>query len=405
MTKWNYLKSIIKSEPKEVYDTWQSLGSIKLNSNTKYYAANTFFKVEVETQPDEIPCDLGGALVYCVNSYQVVPNKFPEINWKDMTVEKISQMVMSQNGIISPFFKVIALPKEIESVEGSELAEGFIPYSKMPSSSTVTISDDDLIVLLTECGVPFLRLDELEYDRETILQYMIKPALTDFYTYFPIIEEENLGPIGAGVDFDFPLPENAHGAIPYYVLGTAGKGVAAGRGAGSPFAMYSEMMMWGGGIGTGGGFGGGISYRKPVPGFTGAAAGQLDAQLQGLQAAQGYTNYFRREKVRKYRNKEDGLLHIKGFSTVGGTLCVKWLCHSYDWDDIDFELLGTCRDHCKAVILRNLGMLNHLIKSDTPGAIDFSLYNTRADQLDEKSIEKWKVSPTNYRFAIMRGGL
>lgn len=78
--------------------------------------------------------------------------------------------------------------------------------------------------------------------------------------------------------------------------------------------------------------------------------------------------------------------------------------HSYDYDDLEYELEPTFRDHAKAMILRNLGMLRNLLKSDIPGGIDFSMYITRADKLDEISIEKWKASKTNYRFAIMRGG-
>lgn len=400
MTKWNYLKNLAKDNPADLQKTWVSLGEQKYNSKTKVYNANSLFKVNTDKG------DLANALIYCITTYNV-SDKFPSINWDEMTVEETSQMVSTDNGVISPFFKVIALQDVLAPYLNVEVEDSFIPFKNMRVSESVVIDEDDLITLMTETGAPFVRLDEYEWDestREVIERYILKPAFKDFYTYFPIVEEENLGNIGAGCDFDFPLPQGAHGAIPYFVLGTSGTGVAASKGAGSPFAIYSEMMQWGGGVGTGGGFGGGVSYRKPVPGFTGIASGQLDARLQGMQAAQGYTNYFRAEKVKKYRNKEDGKLHIKGFSTVGGTLCVKWLMHSYDYDDLEYELEPTFRDHAKAMILRNLGMLRNLLKSDIPGGIDFNMYITRADKLDEISIEKWKTYKTNYRFAIMRGG-
>lgn len=396
MTKWNYLKNLVETRPEEVQKTWIALGSQIYNSNTKIYNSNSFFKV------NETNGDLANALIYCLQTY-TVSNKFPNINWSEMTVETVSQMVSTQNGIISPFFKVIALEEQLISVQSVIPEDDFIPFKNLKATNEVTIDDDQLIILLTETGAPFVRLDEYEWDeatREVISKYMLKPAFDDFYTYFPIIEEECLGQIGANVDFDFPLPEGAHGAIPYYVLGSSGG--ALGRGAGSPFAFYNETILAGGaGQGT---FGKGISYRKPVPGFTGGAS-QVDARLQALQAAQGLTNYFRRERVKKYRNKEDGLLHIKGFSTVGGTLCVKWLMHSYDYNDLEFELEPTFRDHAKAMILRNLGMLRGMLKIDIPGTIDFSQYISRADKLDELSIEKWKVMKTNYKFAILRGGL
>jgi hypothetical protein len=55
--------------------------------------------------------------------------------------------------------------------------------------------------------------------------------------------------------------------------------------------------------------------------------------------------------------------------------------------------------------MRNLGMLRAMVKSDLPGNIDFSLYNTRADSLEQKVIDKWEKSATNYSFSAMRGGL
>lgn len=397
MVKWNYLKNLVETNPEEVQKTWISLGSQSYNSKTKIYNANSLFKVK------ENEGDLANALIYCISTY-TVSKQFPQIEWKDMTVETVSQMVSTQNGIISPFFKVIALQNQLLSVQTVEPEDDFIPFKNLKSKNDIIIDDDDLIILMTETGAPFIRLDEYEWDestREVISKYMLKPAFDDFYTYFPIIEEECLGQIGANVDFDFPLPEGAHGAIPYYVLGAGGSGAALSSGAGSPFAFYNETMQASGGQGT---FGRGLSYRKPVPGFTGGAS-QIDARLQALQAAQALANYHRREKVKKYRNKEDGLLHIKGFSTLGGTLCVKWLMHSYDYNDLEFELTPTFRDHAKANILRNLGMLRNLMRSDIPGAIDFSQYISRADKLDELSIEKWKVMKTNYKFAIMRGGL
>lgn len=399
MTKWNYLKNLADTDPEALQKTWVALGEQKYSSKTKVYNANSLFKVNTDSG------DLADALIYCITTY-TVSDKFPSIEWSEMTVEEASQMVSTDNGVISPFFKVIALQDTLAPYLDVTVEDDFIPFKSMRVTESVTIDEDDLITLMTETGAPFVRLDEYEWDestRDVLERYILKPAFRDFYTYFPIIEEENLGNIGAGCDFDFPLPTGAHGAIPYFVLGGAGS-VCGSKSSGSPFAMYSEMMMWGGGTGTGGAFGGGVSYRKPVPGFTGAAAGQLDAQLQGLQAAQGYTNYFRVEKLKKYRNKEDGKLHIKGFTSVGGTLCVKWLMHSYDYDDLEYELEPTFRDHAKAQILRNLGMLRNLLKSDIPGGIDFNMYITRADKLDEASIEKWKTSKTNYRFAIMRGG-
>jgi hypothetical protein len=160
-------------------------------------------------------------------------------------------------------------------------------------------------------------------------------------------------------------------------------------------------MMYGGGMMSGGGFGRGVSYRKPVPGFVGLQ--QADANMNMRAAQQGYVNYFRREHVRTI--KENGKRYCIGYSTVGGSVNVKWLCCSYDFDDIKFSIRTDFRNLGKAAILRNLGMLRALVKSDVPGAIDFSLYNSRADTLEQKVIEKWEKQASNLALSVMRGGL
>lgn len=395
MSKLTYLLGL-KDSPEgraEIRDTWAALGKIIYNSNTKIYTANTIFKLDADGAP------LNGAILYCQGTYTVDGEDFPLLDWKTIKDEDAENLVSTYQGVMSPFFKILCKAEDIPTYEDFPEDETLLPFAGMKSSPIVDMSDDDLIVLLTELGVPFLRLDELEYDRDTILQYMVKPALDDYYSFFPIIQEETIGHYAGGAEFEIPLPKGAYGGILYYVLGTSGASAGYGSGA---FALYREQMMYGG-TGNQGMFGHGLTYRKQVPGFTGMASGMIDARLQGMQSAQGYANLYRREKYRKIR--KDGKLYAKGYSTIGGCLCAKWFLNSYNWDDIEFEMLPTVRAHVKANILRNLGMLRSMIKSDLPGNIDFSVYQSRADSLDEQSIRKWEASSTNQRFAIMRGGL
>lgn len=396
MSKLTYLLGLKDTEEgrAEIRDTWAALGKIVYNTNTKIYTANTIFKVEADKGP------LNGAIVYCQGTYTVDGEDFPLIEWNDATIESTEDAVSTYQGVMSPFFKVLVTAQDIPSYEDFPEDETLLPFAGMKEAPVVDIDDDDLVILLTECGVPFLRLDELEYDRDVICQYMIKPALDDYYSFYPIIKEETIGNYAGGAEFKIEIPKGFHGGILYYVLGTSGSSSRYGSGA---FALYREQMMYGGASGNNGMFGNGLTYRKQVPGFTGMASGMIDARLQGMQAAQGYANLYRREKYRKVR--EDGKLYAVGYSTIGGTLCAKWFGASYNWDDIEFEMLPQVRAHVKATILRNLGMLRNMIKSDLPGAIDYSVYASRADSLDEQSIRKWEADIKNQRFAIMRGGL
>lgn len=390
MTKEDYLIHLKFHNKEELKKTWVALGAIKVDNNTKVYTKDTLVKVNT------ISGQLAGALVYVKSTYAVGEDK-PPINWETATYVAIDNMLYVEQGITSSCFKVIALSPEFPSGE-EENPSDFIPFKGVEIASEVEMDDDELIVLMTECGVPFLRFDELEYDKPTIYKYMIKPALDVHYSLHPIIVDESLGNYSAGASFKVPFPKDVHGAIVYYVLGQGGNGASFGSGA---FSLYREQMMYGTSGTSGSGFGTGVSYRKPVPGFVGLQAG--DAALQGMQAAQGYANYFRREHYKKV--KENGKYYATGYSTLGGALQAKWLKHSYDWNDIEFEYLPDVRNLCKAYIMRNLGMLRAMLKSDTAGSIDFSLYNSRADTLEQKVMEKWEKQPTMLSHSIMRGGL
>ena len=60
---------------------------------------------------------------------------------------------------------------------------------------------------------------------------------------------------------------------------------------------------------------------------------------------------------------------------------------------------------CKAYVLRNIGMLRSMVKSDLPGNIDYSMYTSRADSLEQKIAEKWEKCATSLALAVQRGGL
>ena len=384
-----YLLSLVDVNNAEIRDTWAALGSLTIDSTTKRYIKDTFFKVQADSG------ELAGALVYCTDNY-IVNDTWPVIDWSTITIQDTEGRIGAVQGVESPFFRVILTGEKVAAI-AAEVNKDIAVFSGVTTSSNINIADNQLIMLLTECGVPFLQMSELEYDKYTILEYMIRPTLDTFYSFFPIVKDESIGSYSAGASFKKEFPADTWGAIPYYVLGTAGSSASYGSGA---FSLYREQMMCGGG-GGGSGFGTGLSYRKNVPGWVGLQ--NKDAALQALQAAQGYINYFRREHVKVVR--ENKKQYVEGYSTVGGNVNIKWLKYSYDWDDIPFSFLTQVRNLAKANIMRNLGMLRAMVKSDTPGTIDFSLYNTRADALEGKVLPKWESSATNYDYSIMRGGL
>lgn len=403
MDKTEYLLNLAKTSPEKVRDTWISLGSLKVSTNTKLYIPETLFKVEASKESV-----LNGALVYCLSKYQVDNKTFPKIEWDSVDKDGIEGDLIVNSGIMTPFFKVILLGKDIPSEKDKPINTDLIPFES-PSDIedyAIDIDDDNLTIILNEVGVPFLRIDELEYGKRELINYCIKPALDRYYTFFPIIKEQAIGTYSSGTPFKIEMPENAYSGIPYYTMAGGGAGGSASYGMGA-FSLFREQLLYGTGTTfghTGGyGFGHGITYSKPVPGYTGRYGGAASNILDPLAVSQGYSNYWRREKFHKV--KENGKWYITGFSTIGGYLNIKWLCSSKHWDDIPFVLQSDVRDLCKAYVMRSLSSLRSLVKSDVAGAIDYSSMASRANDLEKEIVDKFKSSVTNQSLAIMRGGL
>lgn len=386
----DYLLSLVGTRNDIIRDTWVLQGTMIASKMTRRYIKDNIFQVSCsEGKP------LNGALIYCLTDYEVDNDIWPCIDWDQYEIEDIDTcFIGSFQGVQSPFFKLLLKKEDVDALANVPVNEDLDISGN--DDGGVVIDDEQLGIMLTEVGVPFLRIDELEYTANAIKKYCLKPVFDTYFGFFPIIKEDVIGQMSGGTEFKKEFPPNAFAAVPYYVLGAGGG--AEFRGA---FSLYREQMMYGGGMMSGGGFGRGVSYRKPVPGFVGLQQG--DANMNMRAAQQGYVNYFRREHVRTI--KENGKRYCIGYSTVGGSVNVKWLCCSYDFDDIKFSIRTDFRNLGKAAILRNLGMLRSLVKSDVPGAIDFSLYNTRADALETKVIEKWEKQASNLALSVMRGGL
>lgn len=409
MTNADYLMSLKGKDDMKIYSIWTAMGELTVKPTTKYYTKDTFFKVNCEQGL------LRNALVYCMETYIVTEEQGP-VDWNNLTIQSVDGLVGMVQGVAAPYFKVIldgntvyALEEDLKPAEDPTIQEpeidlnpdDFKPFENTDDAECeVDIDDNELKILLIECGVPFLQMSELEYTKSTICNLCIKPALDVYYSYFPEIVEENLGSFPAGGTFKKEFPPRAFAAIPFYVMG-ASSSFGQGFGAGA-FALAREQMMTYGTFGTGGVFGNGVRYRKQVPGFTGEGYSQKNAIL-GMAAAQGMANLYRREKVKTVW--ENNKKYATGYSTTGGMMNIKWLCSSYDWSHLNQSMKPQVRDLCKAYILRSLGMLRSLVKSDLPGAIDWSMYNQRADSLEEKVLKIWQESTLSQATAIMRGGL
>lgn len=388
--EFNYL---LHSNEEEILQTWHALGAICVDNNTKIYNRGSVVRITTKKK-----CPLKDKIIYIRETYRV-DNKlrFP-IVWEEMGIDDVNGQSVACQGINVPYFGVLP----------AKWAGGFMPDPKfLPYSDEarvevdtggITISDDELETCLTIIGLPFVYFEDLEFSKSQIIKYMVKPAMQRFFTYRPIIEEEGYGCVAAGAEFCVQFPENAHGVVPYYC--TPGGGNNAGL-SGSPFAFYNEQMMAGVGS-VGSRYGKGIHYPgKQVPGYVGLQ--WKSAYLNELLANQGMINFFKREHYK--RKKIDGKWYATGFSTVSGNLNFKWLCHSYNWDDIGFEDLEVwARPMVRSEVLKNFVMIRSLVKTDISGQLDPAEFKAERDRIETELGLMCKAVSTSGIASLGRGG-
>ena len=407
MNKLDYLSSLRNQADgnREIYYTWNAFGELKATNNTKVFTKDTIFQV-TEDGP------LKDAIVYCKYGYNVDPkNGFDQIDWKTAQKQDVEGQVYFYQGVVSPNFQILLTPDEYHQIDTTApIPEDFIPFTNNNAkTSSISISDQEYMIVAAELGVPFLREEELEYNRDIIIDICIKPAIDQYYAFFPIIIDEAVQGIGPNQEYfveyhTFPDDPSAvaYKGIPYMTMG-AGGGTSAAYGTGA-FSFMREQYTSGYMGGSSYGFGRGITYSKPVPGFTGRSNGDfMSAYILGRAAQQGYINYNRREYDRDvFKNNKR---YVHGFASTGGALNIHWMCMSTDYARIDYWMLPEVRKLCTANALRNLGALRSLIKPSDNNPIDFSGMQTRADALESKVLERWSKDPTALSLAIRRGNL
>ena len=432
----NKLEYLLKSkvDPKKIYYTWKSLGGMTVNNNTKMYVKDNLFKV---TEPGPME----GAYIFCLVEYIVNTTKgFDPIDWSDVEVDDVEGLCYFYQGVESPNFRVILTPEEaskivfnknsgsnIGSDTGSsigsdigssigsdytdeEVPADFMPFADSPSDNTVTssdilISDDEYQIIMSELGIPFLHEDELVYNKDTVTKICIKPALDVYYSKFPLVIDENIGPTSSGHEWkvEYHLFEKNKTAIPYKADAymTLGTGSSTASAYSTAFSFMRTEMMGMGSMGGGFQWGNGLRYRKAVPGYVGLESS--DAAMMAMQTRQGYMNAFRREYSRDVI--EDNKKYVKGYSSIGGSLNIHWLCMDRDFSHIPAWDLPMVRKLCTAYALRNIGSLIALIKDDENVPFNTEGFLTRSKELEDEVINYWNESSLAQSLAINRGGL
>jgi len=395
MTKYEILKSYkTANHPERIRDTWVVLGGAIITPTSRTYIKDMVYRIDLTTTSGDIPPNavLNGALVLCEASLY---NSDP-LSWETASIEDDEEGFLSfVNGIITPHFRLLLTSEEFDAIIAPQ-DPTFVPYSEVTTSS-ILIPDDELEAILVEVGVPFVLLEELEFPRNKICNDIIKPAMQDYFKFFPIVRRETRynSIAQAGQVFEIPLPTNAYGAVRVYVnQGTTNE---AGAAAGNPMHFFaSEIAWWGGGSNN---------NWSPIRYGSGRSPGF--SNLQGFNtmaldraARQGILNYATRAEFHIERRGDKKFL--VGYANRTGTLEIHWALASNDWADVEYARQPELRKLCTARILRALGMLRGQVKSDIPGQINYDMFIQRAKELEDEVMSFWKEIP---RIAVIRGSM
>jgi hypothetical protein len=399
MDEFSYLS---KCDEEEILNSWWATGGLVATKNTKIYPAGTIFRVDASDGDGISKAPLHNALLYVQQTYRVNgQTQFP-IDWEIMNSDDITKQNVALEGIQLPFFKILPAKYSMLFTPDND----FLPYQNKEvtyDNGGVNITDIELETILTPIGFPFVNFDDVEYYKDQICKYMIRPALQRYFSYRPIIERQEGVSTSQGAKFMVEFPKDAYACIPYYTV-PGGSGMGGGA-SGSPFAFYNEQMMYGGmgGMGFGGRFGRGVHYvGKQVPGFVGLES--RNARIDAMTANQAFLNFFRREKYDRIRD-ENGKYWATGFSTVGGNLNFIWLKATMNWNDVKWEdVENIARPIARIEVLRNFGMLRSLIKQDIPGQLDATVLMTQADKIEERVDKILNSIGTVGIYGIERGG-
>lgn len=381
----SYIKECIQNnDEEELLLSWNYLGKQEATNTTRVYIKDQLYII------NDANSKYNGYAIWCKASYS------NQINWSKLTIngDEIPYTVV-EGGVSTHCFEFLNYQTNKSKLDAILLENPnhspFVKYNgnTETTDSTIVISDSDYYRITKVIGQPFLKDSELEYSREAIIRLSIEPAIKTYYKWYPI-EREEVYPISGA--FDILIPDMAFNAASWTNKGGYG---------GMPYTPSSVLNGY---IGLSTTKDVGITYNKPVPGYTGRSTGEsrVNTYLDNATLINTLRTLGARERSNVLR-KEDGL-HLVGYSNMTSNLNICWMCWSKYFDDVAFEDYEDVIRFCQASVMADFGAIRNLLRTDNNIPMDAQrLIQTGEDQRN-KILEQWKTSPWRMRYAIERGG-
>lgn len=380
-----YAKQCIQNnDEEELLLSWGYLGKMEATNLTRVYIKDQLYVINCATSKYD------GYVVWCKASYAKT------VDWAKAVINgsEIPYTVL-EGGVSTHCFEFLNFKVDKSKYDAILLANPeHSPFAKYSGNteeqdSSIMISDDDYYRITKVIGQPFLTDDELEYSREAVIRLSIEPAIKTYYKYYPI-EREEVYPISG--EFDILIPDMAYNAASWTNKGGYG---------GMPYTPSSVLAGY---IGLSTTKDVGITYNKPVPGYTGRSTGEsrVNTYLDNATLINTLRTLGSRERSNVVR-KEDGL-HLVGYSNMTSNLNIVWLCWSKYFSDVAFEDYEMVLRFCQASVMADFGAIRGALKQDNNIPLDAQRLIQTGEELRNKTIEKWENSPWRLRYAIERGG-
>jgi len=229
----------------------------------------------------------------------------------------------------------------------------------------LAISDQSYNEILMELGYPFVKEEELEFPKETIINMMIWPALQQYYMYFPLQVQQQISTSGS---FELPFPdEETFGITDARINNTF-----IGSGALTTNPFLNSLLV----------------NRQASSSRYGSPYGY------NLEQAKTYERYERQsilEDIRSFKiHVDENNRKVTGYTNVAGRLSITWAKYDYNFEAIPFKWKRDVLKLSKSYVLRAFGNLRAQLKQEDPDGFDYQNFLDRADNYNLEVMDRWE---------------
>lgn len=229
----------------------------------------------------------------------------------------------------------------------------------------ITVHEQYKKEILSEIGYPVVKVEDLEFTWDDIVDTCIRPAVRLYFKWFPKREVVHY-PITYTFEIDFP-DEDTFGVVDARLNKTAFSGATPRSESAFINAMNFHHRS-------------GSRYHHTYD--YGTFQARVMERAEGRAAINQYGAF-------KVDIDEDNRI-VHGYSNTPGELTIIWAKFSHNFDEIPYSKLDDVIKLSKANVLRLFYMLRSQLDDDVNVQFDVSDFESRAKDLEESVLDRWK---------------